>query len=201
MRRGRWLCFRRVFLRRGVRGGGGLWRARPGWRVSPGDWPCRASDAAPSAARAPALERGPAPAYGCEAITAPMPNMVGCRKLNSRMMASSTTIQIIWAQPMAKARNGATSECRRPMTATASDPIPNRPPRMSPGQSSREGASANRPTSKCITLPSGFDARAIPPASAPIPRTSRPAIAIRPRPHCAGRGRWRRMSGRSFRLP
>jgi proline iminopeptidase len=67
------------------------------------------------------------------ATMSPTRKKVGCRKLNSPMMRSSRTIQIIWAQPMPKARNGAAGWSRTPSTATASEPTPKRPARMRPG--------------------------------------------------------------------
>ena len=41
------------------------------------------------------------------AITSPTPNIVGCKKLSSSIIASCTAIQIICAQPTTKAKNGA----------------------------------------------------------------------------------------------
>ena len=67
------------------------------------------------------------------AMPSPVRNITGCRNEMPLMIASSTTIQIIWPHPMAKAKNGAWRQRRRPMTATASDPTPKSPPRIKPG--------------------------------------------------------------------
>jgi hypothetical protein len=97
---------------------------------------------------------------------------------------SSIVIQIICAQPMAKARKGASLSRARPMAMTANEPTPNRPARMSPGiVKSLNGLPSSMATVHCMALPSGEAMRNAPPPSAQaprIPRKTRVSLPHRP---------------------
>ena len=120
------------------------------------------------------------------AITNPTPNMSGCRKLTSSMIASWITIQIIWPQPIANARNGRQRIAPQPHRGDEQRAHTEQSAEDQAGtRKSLNGLPARIAVSMCMTLPSGRDQEGRCRRRAPRPRGTAGPRWI-PSPRCRG---------------